>query len=235
MQIESALEDAVSRNDCEAAKILLSCAADVELYDGGTDTTLLMRAAEKHSSPEMLELLIEAGAAINKTGGYEGMSPLAFAVSSNAKYALGVVETLISCGADVNSADLCDRSVLNYACEKCIDSDTISLLIKNGADVSSVDYEGRTPLMTAAGSSGKEAAKIVNILLQHGASACTIDYGGRTALHHAAVNERLCGAAEVIDSLIFAGADVSIKDENGETALDLAKNDEVREILKELM
>ena len=100
-----------------------------------------------------------------------------------------VIETLTAHGAYVDIGDICEKTILHYACEKCIDCSTISMLLQAGAYVNAADDDGRTPLMMAAGSKGKFAAEIVNILLKSGANVNAVDCHNQTALDLAADDE----------------------------------------------
>ena len=214
-----------------------SC-ADAEYCNDETGKNRLMRAAEHHSSPEIIELLIQAGADVNETDFLE-RTPLMFA-ASNDKYVYDskVIETLLSHGADVKCKDLYGKTALMYACEKIDDLKTVSMLINAGADVNEKDDEGRTPLMMACGEGGC-SVEIIKFLLRAGADVNAQDNDGWTALFWAAANRELYGdeATEIIDTLIFSGADVYRQDgsENEKTALDVAVGYKVYNILREVM
>jgi ankyrin repeat protein len=63
--------------------------------------------------------------------------------------------------------------------------------------------------------------------LSHGASIDAVDDRGRSALMTAAE----LGHAEVVGILLGHGADATLRDKTGKTALDLAANDGVRQAL----
>lgn len=84
-------------------------------------------------------------------------------------------------------------------------------LLDHGANVNSRSKTGETPLMEAR--SGDMAA----LLLDHGARHDLQDKDGNTALHHASLNLD----AGVVRVLLERGADSSIENWAGETALDL--------------
>ena len=234
--LDSALDTAMDWDNCEAARVLLLYGANVEYYGEESASTRLIWAAEHHSSPGMIELLIEAGADVNETDLSE-RTPLMFAVSNDQYvYNSKVIETLLSNGADVKCRDLYDKTALIYACQKINDLDTFSMLIKADSDVNAKDKYGCTPLMMAC-SKDYCSSDAVKLLLRAGADVNAQDNDGWTALFWAVANEDIGEAEEIIDALIFAGADIYIQDvsEYGKTALDVAVNIEARNILKELM
>jgi len=90
--------------------------------------------------------------------------------------------------------------------------DYVKKLIKQGADINSVDANGNTALMNAAKSGNQD---ILNYLVEKGADLNMVDAHGRTALHYAAKN----GFADITKTLVKAGADTTITDIYGMTAL----------------
>ena len=67
-------------------------------------------------------------------------------------------------------------------------------------------------------------ARVIALLLANGAPLDAADNRGRTALMIAAE----LGDAGVVDLLMERGADRTLRDKGGKSALDLAKNDAVR-------
>ena len=97
-----------------------------------------------------------------------------------------------------------------------------ALLIEKGADVNKTDQNGQTPLLIA---SAKGRSDVAKLLLQRKAAtdvAVTADvdeFRGKTALILAAKS----GHVEVVRLLVAAGADQSLKDGVGKTAMEWAQ------------
>ncbi|CAK4662212.1 unnamed protein product [Aphanomyces euteiches] len=82
-------------------------------------------------------------------------------------------------------------------------------------DVNVPDRDGDLPLLVAA---KKNQIAIVEYLLQMGALVDSVDENGWTALQEAA----LCGAEDIVRTLLKWGADKSIRNREGQHALDIA-------------
>ena len=91
-------------------------------------------------------------------------------------------------------------------------TDTIILLIDEGADVKAVDKDGRTALHDAARAGAEHT---IHELISGGADIKAVNKDGRTALHDAAH----AGSANSILLLINEGADIKAVDKDGRTAL----------------
>lgn len=104
------------------------------------------------------------------------------------------------------------------------DSDIVRMILTAGADLNAQDQNGWTPLFYAAASDfaagvilclefaekgGTELSKIVN----------AVDNHGRTALHIAVAEDARSAVTELLSS---KAVDLSLEDESGQTAFDLA-------------
>ncbi len=98
-------------------------------------------------------------------------------------------------------------------------SQTIDLLLANGASIEARDVDGATPLIRAAGVGNLDAVKV---LLDRGANLEAKDGNGRTALISAACECASIDMPETVDVLkllVAKKAHVNAKDKEGETAL----------------
>lgn len=118
-----------------------------------------------------------------------------------------------------------ELSLLDAARENC--GDRVRQLLKKNPELRSErDEDGLTALHWA---SDRDATDALKAALDGGCPVDAVDSSGQTALHYAAS----CGHIESAKILILAGAS-SKKDEDSQSPLDLAENDEIRKILEGL-
>jgi ankyrin repeat protein len=105
-------------------------------------------------------------------------------------------------------------------------TEMVKMLLDRGAKIDLVDSAGRTALMYAA--SGP-FAPTVRVLIDRAADVNVRDTAERfTALMFAAAE----GQVEVIEVLLYNGADTTIKDKDNDTALDFAEKNGHQEAVK---
>ena len=221
---------------------LIKAGADLNVEADGFEameiSPLMGAAIEGHH--ECVDLLIKAGADVNQ---FNPAGSTALIMAATAECA----DLLIKAGADLNVEDELGTTALSAAVQ-CGDDQLASLLIKSGADVNLPDYNGATALMKAAEYGQLDC---VDLLIKNGADINDVNSTGNTALKlvvktpfrsiddgsdlypkpnpgHTGEFGRFVPSANL---LIRAGADVNIRDENGDTAL----NDAVRLGLTELV
>ena len=85
---------------------------DINSRDHEDGKTPLMFAAEFNENPEIIKILIGAGADVNARD-KKNRTALMFAASNN--YNIEIVKTLIMSGADVNAKDKDGKTALTYA------------------------------------------------------------------------------------------------------------------------
>ncbi|CAH1801992.1 unnamed protein product, partial [Owenia fusiformis] len=98
-----------------------------------------------------------------------------------------------------------------------LDTDTLTLLIRAGADINASNFNEITSLMLAIKKSNVNNAIE---LLEHGADVDAIDDCGKTALIHAIEGGNL--DLECVSVLLKKGVDLNIRDHDGKNALDYA-------------
>lgn len=195
---------------------------------GRTVLERCLGANEDGALPEDSPVLAAAAAALENGAPFDpnakagnGYSIMELALRRDAKR---VALALARRGAD-HAARATELTLAHLAAAND-DSDTLAVLIGNGADVSVKDQRGDTPLHHAL-RAGKDAVACVKILLAAG--ACTEDRNakGRTPLHYAC--ER--GSNGSMGALLLAGADVRAKDDADLDPFSLLPNAPSAEVL----
>ena len=112
--------------------------------------------------------------------------------------------------------------------------DIVKFLIKNNANVNAVRICGNTPLILVSQNSimDKDVQLIiVESLISAGANINHIGDYGRTSLMMAIDSN----SPKIVSKLLECDADITIKDKNGSTALDLARELEYEDIVQNIM
>lgn len=118
-----------------------------------------------------------------------------------------------------------ELSLLDAARENC--GYRVGQLLKTHPELTSErDEDGLTALHWA---SDRDATDALQAAINGGCKVDDVDNSGQTALHYAAS----CGHVESTKILILAGA-LSKRDEDNQTPLDLAENEEIRNLLSQL-
>ncbi|CAG9325167.1 unnamed protein product [Blepharisma stoltei] len=152
-----------------------------------------------------------------------GSTPLISSVISNN---FKKIEFLLLSGANPNIPNDLGETPLHIAADN-FDYQTAKILLKYSADPKIANLEGETPLHNAT---YRGDDKIVNLLLQNDADPNSLTTQlGQSPLHIAASN----GHLEIIKLLLSHGADPDIKDKQGDSALNLAKNKKIKQILQD--
>jgi ankyrin repeat protein len=183
-----------------------------------------MVAASTHGSPDILRMLIEAGADPKAKDAFGSHALIAAAQRGN----VDGLRLLLERGAEAAVPDGGGTSALHRAVSSGI-LEGVRFLLARGADVNlGTTFSGKvrhgeialvnlTPLMLAAPFGTPE---MIRVLLNAGARVNDKDKRGMTPLMFAASSETQ--DAEVIKMLLAAGADTKVKTTVGETAMDWA-------------
>ena len=137
------------------------------------------------------------------------------------------VEKSIELGADVNTTDSDDWSVLMCSSRNG-NLDIVKYLVEHGADVNKIDKWTDTALMCA---SEKGHLPVVEYLVEHGADVnIQNNIWKRTALICASEK----GHLSIVKYLVEHGADVNLKGKFGQTAYEYAKQEYKKDIMEYL-
>ena len=239
------LSGAARAGDVQRVKLLLADNKDPNQADRNGGRTPLHWAI-RNNNAEIVDLLIEAGADVNK-GDQAGKTALSHAAESGK---VEMTEKLIKAGADVNKRDLVGGNSVLWAAglgtpqtlKIVVDAggavdvkdingltplqwaaqtgktDSMAILIEAGADVNATDgLNGESVLMRAARSG---QIKSIDLLLENGAKTDTRTKMGSNALHIASE----FGSVEIVERLVDSGLDPKAVDSRDWNALDYAKN-----------
>jgi ankyrin repeat protein len=204
------------------ALLILKHGADVDARDKNQATPL--HFASYKSNLETTRVLLDHGANIHAKD-IHGQTPLHIASQGAKKYPKleqsepGLVELLLSQGADVNARDDEQATPFLLACF-CLKPATAEKLLKNGADIHAVAGRGRNAWHILSRNRSysdwnKDWKPLGDLLLGNGLGMCGRDKDERTPLHLACYYGQL-GVAEM---LLEHGAEVNAADFRGHNPL----------------
>lgn len=237
------LSGEVAGDDVEGLRLLLQWGARVDLRNGEGLTPLLY--ACMHSRKKVLPVLIEAGANLEASGGTLQATPLIHACRVGDPE---VIETLVRAGANVNARDYAEATPLMWFAGRDYVVEEHQHFGFPGKNMEVYPFPGTGKLIR------EDTGGVVRLLVEAGA-----DVNARTrrrwltALMCSALrppHEELDGVEmsiynklylsrtdpEVTKVLLECGADATLKNNDGKTALDLAIESgatEVAEILRQ--
>ncbi|KAK7753036.1 hypothetical protein SLS62_004985 [Diatrype stigma] len=146
---------------------------------------------------------------------------------------LNYIRLLLHHGADVNAVveeaessqdnrhDL--KSALHFACGLPHHHDAMAKsLVKRGSVVNAVDTHGMTPIFEYC--NPPAPTNTLSWLIKNGANVNHQDKSGRTPLHHAVIHRPRCTTEsdKLVAILVQHGADITIRDNEGLTAEEIA-------------
>lgn len=189
-------------------------------------------------SIELAQILLDNGAGtdINTRMGRSGLTALIYGVES---HSLGMVQSLLRAGADMNMKDSEGNSAFHAAVWTGIDA-LIKLFLDRGANINQQNYYGSTALHIATlrhrSHNPPEAMLLaIRLLVDNGADTAITNSQGQTALHLATS----CSDIGVVRLLLRSGRGImdviDAQDSRGRTAISIAQrvgNLQVFELLR---
>jgi ankyrin repeat protein len=217
----TALELAACRN-APIVEAVLSLGPDVNAHSGEQRRTALMAAVSaKEDTLKIMQQLLDRKADVNAKNAIGG-TVLHYAVQRCEK---DVVELLLRHGADAN-ARMSDTTTVLMAALDVHRADMVAALLHGGADPNACCENPLVSPLILAAASGDAAA--TRLLIAAGGNVNGEVEGKNRPLHAAAFS----GNAEVATLLLDAGAEVNGRPRGRITALDMAKDDAMRELLR---
>lgn len=232
------LHNACSYGHLEVAELLIKRGANVNAVDVWKFTPLHEAAAK--GKYEICKLLLKNGADPNRKN-KDNLTPLEVVKDQDSD----LVDLLRGEAALLDAAKKGDldrvKKLLTPQNVNCRDEhgrnstplhlaagynhlDVVEYLLQNGADVNTKDKGGLIPLHNAASYGHVDVA---GLLIKYNSCMNATDRWSFTPLHEAAQK----GRTQLCALLILHGADVLLKNQEGQTAYDLAVGDDVKALL----
>jgi ankyrin repeat protein len=219
-----ALADAVRNDDATQMRELLAAGVDPDGYDAAGNAPLHIAALQNNL--QLIEILLDAGADIDRPRTGAGDTPLLEAVQHHRDDASLL---LLARGADPTYAAW-RGPALRCAIQQNARPDIVDALIEHGAIENARDPSHVVALFRVAARAGKSA--MLRKLVAAGVPPDLASESGYTALMGAARK----GHVEAARTLIELGASVNAREQSGKTALSEARehgHDEVVALLEE--
>lgn len=202
----------------EIASLLIENGAEIDALDDEGDTPLAKTlSCECKGVPiemisQLVNLFVANGADVNFTD--EENWTLLHMVNSPE-----IAEILIEAGAEISAVGENNWTPLHCQIGDC-EAELVRIFIKHGADVNARDSNGKTPLHKIHLEHKTEIAiPMADMLIEAGADINALDNHGDTSLHCIAKYWN----ADLVRHLIEKGADKTIRNQNNETPLDIAR------------
>ncbi|WP_369799950.1 ankyrin repeat domain-containing protein [Wolbachia endosymbiont of Ctenocephalides felis wCfeJ] len=209
---QTLLHFAASGNNLDMVQFLLNRGANIEVQDKFAWTPIL--SAAQSGKWDVIKLLIGNGAKFNNEITIQG-TPLHFAVQEGN---LDMVRFLLDEGADIESQDKDNKKPLHLAVEAGR-LNVVKLLLDRGASVNITDMNSQTPLGLAT------KGNMIEILKK-----AELDQG-------LLINARDGNLDKVVEYFIGKRVSLKVKDRDGKTPLDLAKqkgHTDIAKVIKQM-
>ena len=246
---------ASTKGNVDAVNLLLSAGADQTIEDD-TGYTWIHYAVFGDCRKEVLQSIVDLGAKVNaKTK----QNTTALMLASR-KGNIDAINVLLSAQGVQAIEDINGNSWIHYAVLGDCSKEVLQSIIDQGADVNATNKQNATPLMLA---SKKGNVDVMNVLLSAGANMALKSMCGNTWIHYAihgdcskevlqsiidfgadvnATNTENCsvlmlaskkGNVDAMNVLLRAGANMALKNINGDTWIHHAVNGDCsKEVLK---
>ncbi|XP_065337937.1 uncharacterized protein LOC135938275 isoform X1 [Cloeon dipterum] len=202
----NALHYACEEGHVQCVHLLVENGARLEERDADGNTALLLAVKSSHASESIVQFLLEKGADPTSANNKKETALHLATKKGN----VAIINLLLKkAPAIVDVKNERDQTALLLASNVGISR----ILIENGANVQSCDYELHNPLHTASKSGNNEVVRYLLGLGRLNVDAHNIN--GSSALHLAAKN----GHLKICEMLLESGAEIAFKDANYWNAL----------------
>ncbi|QJT94912.1 ankyrin repeat domain-containing protein [Wolbachia endosymbiont of Diaphorina citri] len=246
LDLNEKLLSAVKNGDLNKVEDLISQGTSLEVKDSNGNT--LLHYASQNNHLRVVKYLIKKEASL-KAKNKDGETPLDLAVQKNYidiieflkktqldldKELLAVansddlnrVKALVSQGASLEAKDNSDNTPLHNACNNGYVK-VVEYLVEEGASLKAKNKDGEAPLHVAVQHDG--TLEVIEFILSRDLSGINdVTNEGRTPLHLAIKGNK----PDTIELLLRKGASIVVKDKNGKTPLDLAKQEDYTNIIE---
>ncbi|MDH5544597.1 MAG: ankyrin repeat domain-containing protein [Gammaproteobacteria bacterium] len=214
----SELQLAAARGQTDRVAVMLDKGADVNDYNKHGRTALMMASASGHN--DTVALLLKRNAFINAQD-VDGMTPLIEAAASGHDK---TITLLLENDADINITNKYGATALTNAVFFS-HVDAVKALLSAKTRLSEETTENAFLIAAGLGN-----LQMLTDLLDYGVNINSRGKKGRTALMAATTFEH----EDAVQLLISKGADLSIRDIEGQTALEIAKENDLKNIVAQL-
>ena len=216
-ELDIAMVAACCNGHAHVLRHLREAGADLEFTDD-TEFTPLLWAVE-HSHVECVREMLRMGANPNAKS-YSKGTPLILACElRKTDEDMAIVQALLDANADLDHVDGQAATATMWSITQG-SLPLLSKLLQAKPNLDLVDSDGQTALVLAVQSSSQDNEEMVKALVNAGASVNVQDRQGNTALMLAVDRSNV----SMVSVLLGAdGVDIHLKNEDGETALDIAQ------------
>lgn len=210
---------AIKKRQPDIVGLLLAAGASADKLGKRGESSLYSIISCQPEDLAILDALLAAGGDVDIQN-RDGQTALHRALSSNVACSLPA-EKLLGAGANPNLQDQQGATPLHKLINHQSKNPThiVKLLVQHGVNLNMKDKGGTSPLLLAAFDSSE--TEILQALLAAGANPTLTDNYGNTLLHNVAVNHK-AGIAERVKIALTVTTDLNRRNDNGDTALDLA-------------
>ena len=184
----------------------------------------------------ILEYLMDYGMDLNKGDVDENYTMLHNAADGHEDSKVHIARALLNTGTiNVNVLDWLKLTPLHRTVSACSPK-VCKLLLDHGADTEIEDDEGNTPLLAAYSTDESWADyDIIKLLLDGGANVNATGILNNTLLHLVMTDECIEDKAPFIDLILSKEPDLQIKNESGQTVLELARSEKCDDIYIDML